>query len=320
MKLSICIPTYNRCNILDVTLRRIFDQIEEFELGLQVEVIVSDNCSLDDTPLVVNKYVQFGVKSIRHLENIGPDKNFISLFLAATGDYTWILGDDDGFTGDLLKEVLAVIDATSFDYLYLRKTGQVRVSEPFCDSHTAEELFRSAGINLTFLSSQIIRSSIVKKNVDAALTFSDGMGYFHVFLNSLYDSKVCLMSRQREIYADDSGNTGGYRFYEVWAKRSNDVFSDTRFGANKRMCEKFKCDIFFYMILQILIYKKRYGNRAFRFQDENPRKSMEYHYASQPYKIIFSLYEYLNWPTVLVLHIPVKIFIYGRKKLNGFKP
>jgi abequosyltransferase len=52
--LSICIPTFNRSEVLDNTLNSLFSN-SEFNSN-QIEVIVSDNCSTDNTVQVVTKY------------------------------------------------------------------------------------------------------------------------------------------------------------------------------------------------------------------------------------------------------------------------
>ncbi len=74
--LSICIPTYNRAEYLARTLDSIIAQ-PRFQSTGDVEVIISDNCSTDDTQNVVNKYIeQYGnkIRYFRNNENI-YDKN-----------------------------------------------------------------------------------------------------------------------------------------------------------------------------------------------------------------------------------------------------
>ena len=53
--LSICIPTYNRSGYLEQCLESIVHQ-ERFD---EIEVIISDNCSTDDTEAVCKKYKSF---------------------------------------------------------------------------------------------------------------------------------------------------------------------------------------------------------------------------------------------------------------------
>lgn len=323
MQLSICIPTYNRCDLLETTLGRLSDQILNFGLNSKVEIIVSDNCSTDGTQSVVNSYSELGVKSIRHKANLGPDGNFFSLFEVAEGDYIWVLGDDDSFSDDLIPFILDQIVVHSFDYLYLRKTGDPRIFErvvDVVDVVTAEQLLARTGITTTFITSQIIKSTLVKSNLSRAKVFLDGMGYFHIYLDALFQSKICLISRYKEIYADTSGNTGGYKFFKVWGERSNDVFKDSYFGTRIDLVDRFRVDVFLYLILPIMFHMRKAKTESFNFSSENARTSMNKYYSGLPYSFFFRLYSYLPWPLLFVVHIPVVLVSKLRKKIFRVAP
>ena len=90
--LSICIPTYNRSRLLAELLDSIIAQNMP-----ELEVVVSDDASPDDTPAVVEGYRGRIAKLtyVRQPENIGLDRNFLAVVEAATGDYIWLMGDDD---------------------------------------------------------------------------------------------------------------------------------------------------------------------------------------------------------------------------------
>lgn len=73
--LSICIPTYNRCEYLKKTIESIIVQ-DEFKSG-QVEIVISDNASTDNTNVMIEQYtsVYDNIKYYRNKENI-RDKNY----------------------------------------------------------------------------------------------------------------------------------------------------------------------------------------------------------------------------------------------------
>jgi len=50
MKISICIPQYNRINYLLNSLERISHQNYD-----NIEIVISDDCSIDDTESQINK-------------------------------------------------------------------------------------------------------------------------------------------------------------------------------------------------------------------------------------------------------------------------
>lgn len=93
--LSICIPTYNRAELLRSALLSLAPQVKE--LGDEIELIVSDNCSPDHTKDIVEWAQQYGpVHYHRNDENIGAARNILNLVnKLACGEFCWILGDDD---------------------------------------------------------------------------------------------------------------------------------------------------------------------------------------------------------------------------------
>lgn len=91
-KLSLCIPTYNRSEYLSALLDSILAQKDP-----DIEVVISDNASTDNTAEVVESYkAKFSsLVYVRQPENIGMDRNFLAIVENATGDYAWMIGDDD---------------------------------------------------------------------------------------------------------------------------------------------------------------------------------------------------------------------------------
>ncbi len=90
VKVSICIPTYNRCDYLQYSVNSVLAQTyTDFEL------IICDDGSTDDTPDVVNSWNDPRIRYLRHPENIGRSRNMRSGFDAAVGDYFIKFDDDD---------------------------------------------------------------------------------------------------------------------------------------------------------------------------------------------------------------------------------
>src|ERR1035437_6929312 len=75
--LSICIPTYNRAEYLEETILSIVNQ-KRFQETSEVEIVISDNCSEDNTKQVCEKFIAICGDKIhyyRNSENI-IDANF----------------------------------------------------------------------------------------------------------------------------------------------------------------------------------------------------------------------------------------------------
>ncbi len=90
---SILIPTYNRSGLLRRTLGSVLAQSYR-----DVEVLISDNNSSDDTPAVVAEFARLDPR-IRGLEAPSPGtpamSNISRLLASAAGKYAVVLADDD---------------------------------------------------------------------------------------------------------------------------------------------------------------------------------------------------------------------------------
>ena len=110
MLISICIPHYNRAEYLI----KVLDTIKE-QTYKEIEVIVSDDCSKDDSHIVIPEYISkassqnshIKFKYIRQPKNLGYDANLRASLENGTGDYLFILGNDDGLNGNDAIQKLA---------------------------------------------------------------------------------------------------------------------------------------------------------------------------------------------------------------------
>lgn len=122
MLLTIGIPTYNRASALGRTLTTVADQIER--AGLQnVEIVVSDNCSIDDTAAtcksVAEKFPNIPIRYSRNEKNIGFDQNVATLFHLATASYVWTLSDDDHISPNAVTEVCKQLKKGDVNFAYI---------------------------------------------------------------------------------------------------------------------------------------------------------------------------------------------------------
>ena len=108
VKVSICIPTYNRSDYLQYSVNSVLNQTySDFEL------IICDDGSTDNTAEIVNNFQDNRIKYIRHPQNIGRSKNMRSGFENATGEYFIKFDDDDALTTDFLSKTIAILDKNS---------------------------------------------------------------------------------------------------------------------------------------------------------------------------------------------------------------
>ncbi|MFA9215711.1 MAG: glycosyltransferase [Sphingomonadaceae bacterium] len=115
--LSICIPTYNRASFLQQTLDSIVAQ-PAFSEGDEVEVIISDNCSPDETQAVAAQFVAAWpgkVRYFRHAPGIPADENFAAALSHGRGQFLKLHNDNLQYRNGSVAEMLKVIKATAFE-------------------------------------------------------------------------------------------------------------------------------------------------------------------------------------------------------------
>ncbi len=118
--ITIGIPTYNGSS-------RILNSIDSIKIQdyPNIQVIISDNCSTDNTSAVVKEVLKTvpGIVYYRQKTNIGLVKNFDFLLQKATGKYFMWLSDDDCLEPGVLSKYVSFMEQNS-DYSVV--TGNVK--------------------------------------------------------------------------------------------------------------------------------------------------------------------------------------------------
>lgn len=109
--LSICIPTYNRSNYLEETIISIVQQ-KRFAETNDVEIIVSDNCSSDNTQEICEKYAEVYKEKFRYYRNIEniKDANFEKVLSYGKGLYLKLNNDTLKLIDGALDELISNIE------------------------------------------------------------------------------------------------------------------------------------------------------------------------------------------------------------------
>ena len=187
--LTISIPTYNRAQDLDRQLLWLATEILGYEEDC--EIIVSDNCSTDNTEEILEKWRSVLASRISFTyhsneENIGEAANIVSCLRKASGKFVWSLGDDDSVQHGTVAYLLSKIrEHSDLSVILLNGVGRDiqtdnAITERFFDSTTDRpstnsvsefEHFLESGLGgVLFISSAVYRTSLIKK---AFLTWPD---------------------------------------------------------------------------------------------------------------------------------------------------
>lgn len=224
--LTIAIPTYCRSQYLDLCLRQFLADKALFADG-QVELLILDNCSPDDTPAVVKRYQQGGLllRYVRHEEDIGSDANFAQCFNLASGRYVQLLGDDDLYLPGMLGRLVRALSEGEYGVVMLKSYGYERdfkrehpggagQSKVFAQPET---FLYEVGQLITFISACVINKQ-VQLEVDARDYCGSNLVQVHLVL-------LAMLRTQSSLYLTDyylackRANSGGYDFSEVFVER-----------------------------------------------------------------------------------------------------
>jgi len=105
--LTICIPTYNRAKYLEQTILSITDS-DIFKNTSDVDIVISDNCSIDETFSVCEKFINKFPDKIKYFKN---DKNigfanFEKVLSLANGDFLKLHNDTLLFSTQALQNLI----------------------------------------------------------------------------------------------------------------------------------------------------------------------------------------------------------------------
>lgn len=110
--LSICIPTFNRCELLKDTLDSIVSESVFLETE-KVEIVISNNCSTDETESVCQSFLERFPTKIRYVkppEPISGDENFIFVLQHANARFLKLHTDKLLFLPGSLQKILQILE------------------------------------------------------------------------------------------------------------------------------------------------------------------------------------------------------------------
>ena len=148
--LSICIPTYNRSQYLKKTLDSIICQ-EEFSPD-NVEIVISDNCSTDDTEIVCKEYTEQyeNIKYFRNTENI-RDRNFPLVLSKGSGVLLKLCNDTLIFNDFSLSKLLElVVNNKKEKPVIFTSNGNCKINDK-CSFTSLEDFMYNASFWITWI-------------------------------------------------------------------------------------------------------------------------------------------------------------------------
>lgn len=151
--LGICIPTYNRSELLKETLAKTIDAVRKYD----IYIYISDNASSDNTEEVVREFQkEYGKISYnRNGSNLGADTNFELVLKMCNEKYAWLLGDDD-YLGKDIGHILELLLNEKVDALVL--TNNKSIKEKI---YLGADIFQNIAQTMLWMSCLIVSLTVV---------------------------------------------------------------------------------------------------------------------------------------------------------------
>jgi abequosyltransferase len=248
IKLSICIATYNRADMIGETLNSIITQIRT-----DVEIVVVDGASTDATPDIMRLYQERcpAIQYHRMPLKGGVDQDYCHAVSFATGEYCWLLTDDDvvkpgainTILSHLAKQIsLVILDAEVWDkQLTTRvKAKQLPIErDKFYEPSSRELLFTETLSYLSFIGAVVIDRSLWNERIKEPYL---GTEFIHIGVifqkvlprGAFVVSKPCIRIR----YGNAQWSP---RHFEIWMFKWPDLvwsFSGISDEAKSRICPR----------------------------------------------------------------------------------
>lgn len=233
--LSICIPTYNgEGSSLDLVLEAAVKITNHYE---DIEIIVSDNCSTDNTQELVQSWIAkcSRLRYYRNEINIGFNGNMLNLANYSKGEYSWMMGDDDVINLNTFGTIYKTLKEGIIDYLSIRfKTafkedfavgenigGNGQVILGSYSDILQNNCFRGNTL-ATFMGSSIFRTSMFQ-SVDTSMIENKFDNYYNCFPNAyivataFHDAQCAYIQDPCIICISSKNFKKGYENLASWA-------------------------------------------------------------------------------------------------------
>jgi glycosyltransferase involved in cell wall biosynthesis len=251
--LSICIPTYNRADILSRTLEELFVN-PDFDAA-KIEVVVSDNASTDHTAEVVARYPS--VRYYRNETNLGSNPNFTVLLNRARGKYLRLMNDtvrfNEGMLGKMLREIEAA-DQTRENLYFASSLPRTKHKEYVV--HGKNQFIGIISFYITWIANFGMWRTDFEK-------IEDKDRFVDTLLHQV-DWTLCMAGNGKEakIYNDkflqveEVSNKGTYDFFNVFIVNYFSILKFHRINRFRMAIEKYR--LFRYFILDFLNRNNQY--------------------------------------------------------------
>lgn len=173
-RVTVAICTYNRSDYLRESLQSVLDQTYR-----DIDIVIYDNASTDDTEEVVRSYKDHRITYVKNTKNIGQFGNMNKALENCKTEYISILHDDDIMLPNTISTEISLLDK-HFDaliilqmyvYIFINQLSEITAEVkhsffPVSKIFNKDELISltlSKGQQLFFISSAMFRNGLISK-------------------------------------------------------------------------------------------------------------------------------------------------------------
>ena len=228
--LTIAIPTYNRAGYLENQLVELLKQIKEYD---DIEILISDNFSTDETESIVKKYNQSFINYYKQNQNLGIDGNVISCYENAKGKYIWFLSDDDIVFDDSVQRVYDFISKHEFSVLafsFCDITNKIKCDKSIDTFRQYDSFLEEKSIEDFF--KVIMISTLVVKKIDIDLSFFKTLNptiFPQITLClTILQNEFCLIAHNKNLLFRETGYITN-NFFELYCLKPREAIRNANF-------------------------------------------------------------------------------------------
>jgi acetyltransferase-like isoleucine patch superfamily enzyme/glycosyltransferase involved in cell wall biosynthesis len=220
--LSICIPTFNRAQFLQRTLQSIVDQVV-FITSDSIEVVISDNCSDDETEPLSLQFSQAypgKIRYFRNATNVGGDANFEMALTRGNGAFLKLHNDNLLVRNGSLTELLKVITATRAEQpiIFCTNGNNNIVGGPIAVCNSMNAFVQHVSFFSTWIGGFGIWKEQFEKIPDFSVNAHLHLVQTDILFRLLATGKRAIVLYDVYFHGLDIGRKGGYNIAEVFGQ------------------------------------------------------------------------------------------------------
>jgi glycosyltransferase involved in cell wall biosynthesis len=244
--LSICIPTRDRASYLEKSLQSIVQQ-EFFTSISLVEIVISDNCSSDNTFEVCREFINKYPGKIKYSKNEKDlsDLNFELALGMGSGSFLKIMNDNVVWATGSLEYIVNLIKISENLKPLIFFLNNVKVmKEPLYIYNNVNDFMDVVSHHVTWIGG----FGIWKSQFDVITDFSRkntlSLIQVDVILRLINSGISCVVDNLKIFYPDSSKRKGNYNVAQVFGNNYLEILNEYKEKINPELFYRLKEDVF----------------------------------------------------------------------------